>query len=210
MNLTIPVGLAPDRSSADARAADILNRARQAFVEKGFDGASMQDLARAAGMSVGNFYRYFPSKAAIVAALVLADVDGMDRDFGAIISSPDPMGNLRSVIRIHVEEHECREDGLLWAEITAAALRKPEIAAIIQGMEQRVLGYLCAVFAQASGLSMTDAEARFTPQALFLIAMVKAAGMLARGNDPTTVSVRNLILKTIDTTLSEIALSTKA
>jgi AcrR family transcriptional regulator len=29
----------------------------------------MQDLARAAGMSVGNFYRYFPSKAAIVQAM---------------------------------------------------------------------------------------------------------------------------------------------
>ena len=45
---------------AEQRTLDILALVRVAFAEKGFDGASMQDLARAAGMSVGNFYRYFP------------------------------------------------------------------------------------------------------------------------------------------------------
>ena len=53
----------------DSRIAEILALVRKAFVEKGFDGASMQDLARSVGMSVGNFYRYFPSKAAIVQSL---------------------------------------------------------------------------------------------------------------------------------------------
>ena len=33
----------------------LLEGVRQAFAEKGFDGASMLDLARACGMSVGNF-----------------------------------------------------------------------------------------------------------------------------------------------------------
>ena len=46
---------------ADLRSAMILASVRRAFTEKGFDGASMQDLAREAGMSVGHFYRYFPS-----------------------------------------------------------------------------------------------------------------------------------------------------
>ena len=58
---------------ADQRSVEILEGVRRAFSEKGFDGASMQDLARACGMSVGNFYRYFPSKAAIVAAGPLAN-----------------------------------------------------------------------------------------------------------------------------------------
>ena len=58
----------PTLSHADIRSTEILASVRQTFVEKGFDGASMQDLARAAGMSVGNFYRYFPSKAAIIQA----------------------------------------------------------------------------------------------------------------------------------------------
>ena len=54
----------------DQKVAEILSRLRDTFAEKGFDGASMQDLARAAGMSVGNFYRYFPSKSDIIAQMI--------------------------------------------------------------------------------------------------------------------------------------------
>lgn len=72
------------------RSADILNRIRSAFAEKGFDGASMQDLARAAGMSVGNFYRYFPSKDAIIAAMAAYDMAEMEADFAAVQSRTIP------------------------------------------------------------------------------------------------------------------------
>ena len=69
-----PVALmADDQTLSNApprpREYEILDNIRHTFAEKGFDGASMQDLARAAGMSVGNFYRYFPSKAAMVEAI---------------------------------------------------------------------------------------------------------------------------------------------
>ena len=65
--MTMPRACPIPAPAAEERSHEILASIRQAFAEKGFDGASMQDLARAAGMSVGNFYRYFPSKAAIVA-----------------------------------------------------------------------------------------------------------------------------------------------
>ncbi len=74
---------------ADPRVDAILVQARHAFVEKGFDGASMQDLARAAGMSAGNFYRYFPSKAALVEALVNRDLEEVEREFAEVWPRPD-------------------------------------------------------------------------------------------------------------------------
>jgi AcrR family transcriptional regulator len=187
----------------DPRALDILLRARNAFVDKGFDGASMQDLARAAGMSVGNFYRYFPSKAALVAALITADLAEMDRDFALIIGSDEPMAALRRVIEGRVTGADCQDDGLLWAEITAAALRTPEIAAITRHMDQRIVGYLCAVFARVTGATPAMAEALHSARARFLVALVKTAGMLAP-DDPTTPAVRIHIMTAIDRTLSEI------
>ena len=60
----------PPPDPKEAREAEILESIRTTFAAKGFDGASMQELARAAGMSVGNFYRYFPSKAAMVEAIM--------------------------------------------------------------------------------------------------------------------------------------------
>jgi AcrR family transcriptional regulator len=196
--------LADALPAPDPRALDILLRARNAFVDKGFDGASMQDLARAAGMSVGNFYRYFPSKAALVAALITADLAEMDRDFALIIGSDEPEAALRHVIEERVTGTNCKDDGLLWAEITAAALRNPEIAAITRHMERRIAGYLCAVFARITGVTPAVSEALHAGRARFLVALVKTAGMLAP-DDPITPDVRTHIMKAIDRTLSEIA-----
>ena len=72
---------------ADQRTAEILASARMVFAEKGFDGASMQDLARKAGMSVGNFYRYFPSKSAIVESLISQDMARLEQDFASILEN---------------------------------------------------------------------------------------------------------------------------
>ena len=118
--MTAPAALS---QPADARSVEILDRVRHAFAEKGFDGASMQDLARAAGMSVGNFYRYFPSKAAIVEGLIHRDLSEIEAVFASVMGSPDPLGALRAILAERVNE-DCAADGQIWAEITAAALRQ--------------------------------------------------------------------------------------
>ena len=123
---------APEGSDAVQRGDEILMHARHAFVEKGFDGASMQDLARAAGMSAGNFYRYFPSKAALVAALIARDLQEIDGIFRAIIASPDPLAAFRAGLRVRLIE-KCEGDARLWAEIAATASRKPEVTAALGG-----------------------------------------------------------------------------
>jgi TetR/AcrR family transcriptional regulator, cholesterol catabolism regulator len=50
--------------------AAILNAALEAFGAKGFNGASMRDLARGAGTSLSNLYNYFPSKAHLLAEVL--------------------------------------------------------------------------------------------------------------------------------------------
>lgn len=191
-----PQGTGPERS------AEILGRIRTAFAEKGFDGASMQDLARAAGMSVGNFYRYFPSKDAIVEAMVSYDMAEMQRDFAAIHTSADPVAAMRARIVERLGEG-CAEDGRLWAEITAAAHRKPEIASICCGMEDLVAQNLVGVFARMTGLPPAEAETRFSAEARFIVMLVKAAAMRKRAEPDPALDA--LILKTIDSTLSAIA-----
>ena len=48
----------------------ILDAARQCFIEHGFHGASMAQIAQAAGISVGLAYRYFDGKHAIMLAII--------------------------------------------------------------------------------------------------------------------------------------------
>ena len=63
--------------------------------ECGAINLSLTEVAAACGMSQSSFYRYFPSKAAIVEALIAADLADMQRDFSAVITSADPMAMLR-------------------------------------------------------------------------------------------------------------------
>ncbi|SRR5258708_6046431 len=46
----------------DRRLAKVLQHAAHIFCQKGYEGASMRDLSRAAGMSLAGLYHYFESK----------------------------------------------------------------------------------------------------------------------------------------------------
>ncbi len=189
----------------DARAAEILGLVRGTFAEKGFDGASMQDLARAAGMSVGNFYRYFPSKAAIVEGLITADLLQIEQDFLRLMSAPDPMEALRRQLRERILDKQNCEDGQLWAEITAAAQRKPEIGATCLRMESLICRFLTDVFAMATGQSREAAGKTFAAEAAFLILLFKSGAMMGAHPPELRAGLTDLLLRTIDQTLDTIA-----
>ena len=55
----------------------ILEGARTVFMAAGFDGASMGEIARAAGVSKGTLYVYFDSKEALFEALTIAEKSGL-------------------------------------------------------------------------------------------------------------------------------------
>lgn len=58
---------------SDEKARQILDGARAVFLRDGFDGASMNDIARVAGVSKGTLYVYFQSKDQLFAALIRHD-----------------------------------------------------------------------------------------------------------------------------------------
>ncbi len=202
--MTVPTPQLRVPAGPDGRQADILNAVRETFVEKGFDGASMQDLARAAGMSVGNFYRYFESKDAIVEALIARDLAGIERDFAAIIGSDQPMAALRETLRAHVEETSCDKDGRLWAEITAAAVRKPRVAEVLSRMEDDIRRYLLGVFARVTDQSAAEAERRYGGHAALVVMLVKASAMCSPMRANAQIDLNALVLRTINRTLDEI------
>ena len=195
----------PPAATAAPKSAEILRAVKAAFVEKGFDGASMQDLARAAGMSVGNFYRYFPSKDAIVAQMIALDMAEIEAEFARVLSSLSPMATLRALIAHRVNDASDPQEGPLWAEIAAAALRKPDIAASACAMENTVSGYLAQVFAAETGLPLAEALRRFATESAFIILLIRSAAMIAPKNTDQSSHLNILILRTINQVLDEIA-----
>jgi AcrR family transcriptional regulator len=187
----------------DLRVDEILMQARHAFVEKGFDGASMQDLARAAGMSAGNFYRYFPSKAALVEALVNRDLEEVEREFAQVLASPRPIEALRNVLEIRLTV-DCEKDMPLWAEIMAAAARKPEIAMACGRMEVDITHKIVHVLSLGCGVDPADGAVRFAPVARLILLLVRGAAMQNSVGAPVDHELNSLILKTIDRLIDDV------
>src|SRR4026209_2674356 len=64
------------RLSADQRKRAIVDAVRDVFAEKGFDGTTTGELAKAAGVSEALLYKHFPSKESLYAAMLDACAKG--------------------------------------------------------------------------------------------------------------------------------------
>ena len=78
MDAQTPTAQEPTQETQDAghessKRRQILDGARRVFLADGFDGASMNDIARVAGVSKGTLYVYFDSKEALFEALIRED-----------------------------------------------------------------------------------------------------------------------------------------
>ena len=197
---------APDPK--EVREAEILQSIRTTFAEKGFDGASMQDLARAAGMSVGNFYRYFPSKAAMVTAIIKLDLAEVEEKFAEVINAADPLAALRAGLAERLAEGcvGC-VDGPLWAEINAVAARKSDIADVVRGMEAEVIRLMTRAFALIAGIPMPEAAQRFGSHAALVVMLVKSNSMQGRIGAAATgrEDLLALMQRILDVILNEVA-----
>jgi len=70
MNDTTPDRGPKFRRRAEARPDEVLDAALELFMEKGFAATRVDDIAKRAGLSKGAVYLYFPSKEAVLEALV--------------------------------------------------------------------------------------------------------------------------------------------
>lgn len=69
-----PAAASPAPSSrTERKLAQVLAGARAVILAHGFQAASVDDIARAAGVSKATLYRYFPDKASLFAAVMSAD-----------------------------------------------------------------------------------------------------------------------------------------
>lgn len=89
--------------NADAQKEQILNAAAKLFIEKGFGGASMQEIAEALGVTRTAVYYYFKNKDEILTALV-EEVTLRAKRLSSRVASEadaDPRERLRALVHQH-------------------------------------------------------------------------------------------------------------
>lgn len=115
------------QSDTGDRHGRILDAAERSFTQAGFHRTTVQDVAREAGMSPGNLYRYFPSKDAIVAGLVERDRMMLREDFASFAEAERLDLVLKALAHKHFEEAP-RAKAVLCVQIWAEATVNPAIA----------------------------------------------------------------------------------
>ena len=90
------------RRRAEARPEEILEAALAEFNERGFEAARMEDIGKRAGLSKAGVYLYFPSKMALLEALIEARVSPLATQAQTLAQAgkDDPLAALRLLARV--------------------------------------------------------------------------------------------------------------
>lgn len=140
----VAVPRAPKRRRGKQRVAELLAAGSAVFAEKGYEAATMTEIAAHAGAPIGSLYQFFPSKEALAdtlvqnyVALLAADLETLEARAGGI-DSRALIASLFGVLRSHPKERaatlplaEARMDERTRRETFRYLLRK-RIAAILR------------------------------------------------------------------------------
>lgn len=123
---------------ANARREKVIKAARTLFAEAGFHNTGMAQISKESGVLVGQIYRDFANKEAIVAAMVEQDLDEFLYD--GVLCNACATGDHAAVRAWIADFVACEEveDARIFAEITAEAARNERIAAIFHMIDQRL------------------------------------------------------------------------
>lgn len=159
----------------------VLDAAALCFIRSGFHGTSMQEICAEAGMSPGALYRYFPSKDAIIVAIVEEEramrasfVEGLTRMGRAVFSGENEMVCLK-----------------LGPEIFAEAARNPALKPTFDAVEDEMNEAIrrCFIAAQARG----EIDASIDPDIALLLINAIGDGLMLRSSFEPDLPLGNMM-----------------
>jgi AcrR family transcriptional regulator len=155
-----------DMSEPGARRTDVAVR-RQQIVDAasacarraGFHGSSMAEIAQQARMSVGQIYRYFESKEAIIAAIVARDMAEMRDKYCELQGGDGPvLDNILTKCASAIEDFYVPERAALMLEVVAEAARNPRVAEILRAADAEERDMQRALLAKVFPAELSERE----------------------------------------------------
>lgn len=131
-------GVAPPARQGRGRREQVVEEAARLFLERGYHAASMRELARRLGISLGTLYHYVHSKADLLVEIHDSFIDGLLARLEEVASSPlTPEEKLREFLRAHMEAIE-ESQTRVTAFLRERRSLPPEAAARLQPKRDRV------------------------------------------------------------------------
>ncbi|MEU4365648.1 TetR/AcrR family transcriptional regulator [Promicromonospora sp. NPDC023987] len=119
-----------DPARHEARRLVIIDAALTVFAERGYDGATTAEICRRAGIGSGTFFHYFPTKLALLLAILALGTAETHEQTELYAERTDPLGVLLDIIRQGADDAaDLRMPGFVRA--VGGVMHLPEVAAAL-------------------------------------------------------------------------------
>ena len=138
----------------------ILNAARDVFIEHGYGQFNIKRVSERCGLARGNITYYFPSRDALLQALLRAVISGYTWDFDHIMADEGttPEEKFVAIVRLIVEDLGTRETSVFFPELWALASRSDYAAAEMDSLYADARRYLVDLIAEINPSLGPDAR----------------------------------------------------
>lgn len=159
-------------SDFEEKRRSILINAAAVFAEQGMDKASMAGIASRSQISKALLYHYYPSKDALIFAIIHTHLEELD---AAIIAVDDPAQppeiRLRRLVGAVLEEYRGADDAHK-VQLNASGALSAEQRAAIMAVERRIIRRFSAVLAQIQPHLDTPERPLLMPVTMSLFGML--------------------------------------
>lgn len=170
-----------DPHNAEKREKEILDAATQCFAERGFHQTSMRDIAAEANLSLGNIYRYFKGKEALIQKFIEIENQDTLEVFAQLAKEKNFKKALKTLAKHIVAELSNKQELALYLDIFSEALRNKNIMNIIKEEKTETLFKQALIDGQEQGKITLNSSAESAT--LALMASMENAGLhIAMGN----------------------------
>jgi AcrR family transcriptional regulator len=128
-----------------SRRAHILEAALMNFLEKGYHQTGVRDIAKRAGVSLGNLYNHFSGKHAVLAEIAALESEELQPFMSDLRSDDDTWEVLEGFMLRYLIHLSAPENVILSLEIASEAVRKPDIAEMFLANQNALLDALAAL-----------------------------------------------------------------
>lgn len=158
---------------AAQRRKEILAAARRCFSVRGFHATGMAHIAKEFGMSAGHIYNYFPSKNAIIEAIVQEGMEEFYANHEAFKACQGDYDKLSEHLSSTFERLFNNERMCLSLEILSAASHDPNLQAMLHENDRKVRGYL----REAAGYVEGDCDRLIDARVDLMMAQFEGIGL---------------------------------
>ncbi|MFF4739702.1 TetR/AcrR family transcriptional regulator [Streptomyces sp. NPDC001262] len=171
-----------DPAKHQARKRHIVDAATVLFATKGFERTTTAEICKAAGMSAGNLFHYFPNKRAVFLAVFEGDRDDKAERLVQAQSAEDPWQALLEVVDLLAAPAAEPLAPPLVMEAMVQAYRDPELEAVLSRSNAEEHATVAALIRKAAAAGQVDPGLDPDGAASWVLAMVASLYTGAAGD----------------------------